>query len=169
MVLSVPFIYNHSLTMEQCIKLSELNLQQQLTESPWAFRKIMLSKNRFSTGYLRNFFTYIFLEQLADLCSHFTSSNSLYEYACSNYHYYQYARPNGKLPFVKRAFLCAKCKCAGWKYICGPDADWLQRCQTTSLGQWDPEDTISMPELAQIFVDEFALAHSFLHLLTFFI
>ena len=34
--------------MEQCIKLSELNLQQQLTESPWAFRKIMLFKIRFS-------------------------------------------------------------------------------------------------------------------------
>ena len=46
MVLSVSFIYNHSLTMVQCIKLRELNLQQQLTESPRAFRKIMLSKIR---------------------------------------------------------------------------------------------------------------------------
>ena len=34
MVLSVSFIYDHSLTMVQCIKLGELNLQQQLTESP---------------------------------------------------------------------------------------------------------------------------------------
>ena len=48
MVLTVSFIYNHSLTMVQCIKLSELNLQQQLTESPRAFRKIMLSKIRVS-------------------------------------------------------------------------------------------------------------------------
>ena len=32
--------------MVQCIKLSELNLQQQLTESPWGFRKGMLSKIR---------------------------------------------------------------------------------------------------------------------------
>ena len=48
MVLSVSFIYNHSLTMVQCIKLRELNLQQQLTESPRAFRKIMLSKIRVS-------------------------------------------------------------------------------------------------------------------------
>ena len=42
--------------MEQCIKLSELNLQQQLTKSPWAFRKIMLSKIRASpTEYFRIF------------------------------------------------------------------------------------------------------------------
>ena len=75
-------------------------------------------------------------------------------------YYYQYARPNDKLPSVKRAFLRRpNGKCAGWKYICRPDDDWLQGCQTTSLGQWDPEDTISMPELARIFVDEFALAH----------
>ena len=54
--------------MEQRIKLSELNLQQQLTKSPWAFRKIMLSKIRFPYQILTNIlFTYIFLEQLADL------------------------------------------------------------------------------------------------------
>ena len=50
MVLAVSFIYNHSLTMVQCIKLGQLNLQQQLTESPYAFRKIMLSKIRVSSA-----------------------------------------------------------------------------------------------------------------------
>lgn len=49
MVLAVSFIYNHSLTMVQCITLCQLNLQQQLTESPYAFRKIMLSKIRVSS------------------------------------------------------------------------------------------------------------------------
>ena len=69
MVLSVSFIYHHSLAMEQCIKLSQLNLEQQLTESPWAFRKIMLSKIPFPYRILTIFFffTYIFREQLADL------------------------------------------------------------------------------------------------------
>ena len=62
-------------------------------------------------------------------------------------------------PLQNALFCGPNGKCAGWKYICRPDADWMQRCQTTSLGQWDPEDTISMPELGRVFVDEFALAH----------
>jgi len=41
-------------------------------------------------------------------------------------------------------------KCKGWKCIWRPNSDWLQRWQTTSLGQWEPEDTISMPKLVRI-------------------
>ena len=55
-----------------------------------------------------------------------------------NEYYYQYARPNDKLPSVKRAFLRAKREMRGrqmHKCICRPESDWLQICQATSLGQ----------------------------------
>ena len=55
-------------------------------------------------------------------------------------HYYQHAPPNNKLPSVKHAFLRAKREMRGHcKCMCSPDSDWLLRCQTTSLGQWQPE------------------------------
>ena len=44
-----------------CIKLSELNLQQQLTESPWTFRKIMLFKIRSPLPDNYDFFFYIYI------------------------------------------------------------------------------------------------------------
>ena len=64
MVLSVSFMYNHSLILVQCIKLSELKLQQRLTQSPWAFREILLSYLKFEIAKL---FTFIFWNKLADL------------------------------------------------------------------------------------------------------
>ena len=73
MVLSVSFIYNHSLTMVQCIKLRELNLQQQLTESPRAFRKIMLSKIRVSPTDTYEFFLHISFESKKLICCSYTA------------------------------------------------------------------------------------------------
>ena len=52
--------------MEQCIKLSELNLQQ-LTEFVRELLAKLYSLRVSPTEYFRIFLTYIFWEQLADL------------------------------------------------------------------------------------------------------
>ena len=61
-------IYNHSFTMEQCIKLSELNLQQLTEFVPEPFAKLCYLKLEFPQLNTSEFFlTYIFWEQLPDL------------------------------------------------------------------------------------------------------
>ena len=66
-----------------------------------------------------------------------------------------------KLPSVKYSFLRAKREMRGLK-IHKFAALILFGCKdvkhATSLGQRDPENTISIPELARIFVEEFALS-----------
>ena len=79
-------IYNHSLTMEQCTKLSELNLQ--LTEFvPEPFAKLCYLKFEFPQLNTSEFFGHISFESNQLICgSHCTLSNYLHEYACSNHH-----------------------------------------------------------------------------------
>ena len=73
--------------------------------------------------------------------------------------HYQYARPNDKLPSVKRAFSRAKREMRGL-HICRPDSDWLQRCQTTSLGQWEPEDPFQCQRWRELVLARFVVLQS---------
>ena len=72
--------------------------------------------------------------------------------------YEQNAQPNDKLPSVKRATLQAKRELRELKM---PPWFWLAAEMSNGYARpiWDPVGTISMPELARIFVDEFAVAH----------
>ena len=80
-VLSVSFMYNHSLILVQCIELSELNLQLRLTQSPWAFWEILLSYLKFEIAKL--FYIYL-LKPISWLVVQI-SSDYLLEHACWNH------------------------------------------------------------------------------------